>query len=70
VVGIVGAVPVLAGVPTDLVAFKPGAWVGAVMGLVEIFLGIRPLVRGLGAPAAATAEERSGTAATTRSQTP
>jgi len=46
VVGFVGALLVMAGIPLDFFEFDAGSYIGALMGLTEIFLGIWLIVKG------------------------
>lgn len=46
IVGLVGAVLVMAGIPMDFFEFDAGSYVGALMGLTEVFLGIWLIVKG------------------------
>jgi hypothetical protein len=46
ILGIISAGLVLAGIPMDFFKFKPGSFVGGLMGLTEIFLGIWLIVKG------------------------
>ena len=48
--GLIASSLVLTGIPMDFFEFKPGAFVGAAMGLTELVLGIWLIVKGFNTP--------------------
>lgn len=46
IIGIIAATLVLIGIPFDFIEYKPGAFVGLLMGLTEIFLGLWLIIKG------------------------